>query len=301
MMNPVETPETDYSPPAAAWSSWGGLLGDAIFLADRPHRIIVRRNLAFAFPQWTRREVAACTRRVFRHIGQTMAEILAAPRMSRRGRLHHAAAAGEHHLDRTLAEGTGVILVSAHLGNWEVGLQDLGRRIARPIGIVVRPVTPGVLDRWVNRRRTRSGNRIIYKKNAFPEMLKTVRGGGVVALMVDMSVRKQSVPVEFFGHRARASHAAALLAARSKAAILPMFSYRGSDGRLTGEIGAPVAVSRSRNLKSDIQKNTQVLTDIVEAAIRKRPDQYFWVQKRWKDYHPELYPGYRPRPFAFNE
>jgi KDO2-lipid IV(A) lauroyltransferase len=132
-------------------------------------------------------------------------------------------------------------------------------------------------------------------------MLKTVRDGGIIALMVDMSVRKQSVPVTFFGHRTRASHAAALLAARSKVTILPLFSYRGSDGRLTGHIGPPVPLVKSRNFKSDLRQNTQALTDIVEAMIRRHPDQYFWIQKRWKDYHPELYPGYRPRPGAFKD
>ncbi len=280
---------------------WGSLLGDLIFRLDRPHRIIVRHNLGFAFPEWTQEQVAACTRRVFRNIGRTIAELSRAALGARHGKLHHGSATGAHHLTHALAQGTGIILVSAHLGNWEIGLQDLGSRLERPIGLVVRPISPAILDRWWNRQRSRSGNQIIYKKNAFPAMMKTMRDGGIVALMVDMSVRKQSVPVRFFGHRARASHAAALLAARSKAVILPLFSYRSPDGRLAGEIGPPVPVCRSRNLKSDLKQNTQALTDIVEAAIRRHPDQYFWIQKRWKDYHPELYPGYRPRPVALED
>ena len=287
--------------PMVATARWGGLLGDLIFRLDRSHRVIARRNLSFAFPGWSREQVAACSRQVFRNIGRTIAELSRAAVRSRRGILHHGSATGTHHLYQALDQGTGIILVSAHLGNWEIGLQDLGSGLAKPIGLVVRPISPAFLDRWVNRQRSRSGNQIIYKKNAFPAMMKTMREGGIIALMVDMSVRKQSVPVRFFGHRARASHAAALLAARSKAIILPLFSYRGPDGRLAGEIGPPVPITRSRNLKRDLKQNTQTLTDIVEAAIRRHPDQYFWIQKRWKDYHPELYPGYRPRPLALED
>lgn len=280
---------------------WGALLGDLLFRLDPGHRLIARNNLRFAFPEWPPQQVEACTRRVFRNIGRTLTEMGLSIMRGRHDRQHHGAVAGEHHFVQALAKGTGIILVSAHLGNWEIGLQDLAYRLKQPIGVVVRPLTPAVLDRRLNRWRSRSGIRIIYKKNAFPAMLKTVRDGGIIALMVDMSVRKQSVPVTFFGRRARASHAAALLAARAKVTILPLFSYRGADGRLVGDIGPPVPLVRSRNFKSDLKQNTQTLTDIVEAVVRSHPDQYFWIQKRWKDYHPELYPGYRPRPGLFND
>ncbi|MFO7709574.1 MAG: hypothetical protein R6V84_15515 [Desulfobacterales bacterium] len=279
-------------------ASWGGLLGEVLFRLDRPHRIIARRNLGFAFPEWTKRQVASCARRVFRNLGKTLIEIAGASTASPPEIMSRCRVTGESHLHQALAQGDGVILVSAHLGNWEIGLQYLACRFRKPIGLVVRPLTPASLDRLVNRWRGRFGNRIIYKKQAFPAMMKTVREGGITALMVDMSVRKQSVPVHFFGHRARASHAAALLAARSGAALLPLFSHRGLDGRLVIDIGPLVSVRRSRNLKNDLRQNTQILTDLVETAVRRHPDQYLWVQKRWKDYHPQLYPGYRPRPGA---
>ncbi len=280
---------------------WGGLLGDLLFRLDRDHRVIARNNLRFAFPEWPPQRVEECTRRVFRNIGRTLVEMCREMIRGRHDRQHHGSVTGENHFAQALAKGTGIILVSAHLGNWEIGLQDLAYRLEKPIGVVVRPLSPAGLDRRVNRWRSRSGIRIIYKKNAFPAMLKTVRDGGIIALMVDMSVRKQSVPVTFFGRRARASHAAALLAARAKLTILPLFSYRGTDGRLVGEIGPPVPLVRSRNFKSDLKQNTQALSDIVEAMVRRHPDQYFWIQKRWKDYHPELYPGYRQRPGVFND
>jgi Kdo2-lipid IVA lauroyltransferase/acyltransferase len=166
---------------------------------------------------------------------------------------------------------------------------------------VVRPLVPPWLDRWVNQARSRFGNHLIDKKHGFPKMLKAVRMGGIVALMVDLSSRKQSVAVDYFGRRTRVSPAAAMLAARCRASIIAAFTTRNPDGSFSIEIPPPVQVQRSGNLKNDLRCNAQRITDLVETAVRKHPDQYLWLQKRWKDYYPHLYPGYRPRPMPLED
>ncbi len=202
---------------------------------------------------------------------------------------------------RALEDKRGIILVSAHLGNWEIGLQYLACHFGKRVHIVVRPLVPRWLDRRVNQARTRFGNHLISKRKAFPKMLKAIREEGIVALMVDLSSRKQSVAVDYFGHRTRVSPAAAMLAARCGAPIIAAFTFRNPDGSFTIEVSAPVAVRRSGSLKNDLTYNSQRITDIVEQAVRKHPDQYFWMQKRWKDYYPHLYPGYRPRSLPIGE
>ncbi len=273
----------------------GGLIGEWVYRLDRPHRCIVHRNLKFAYPSWTEGQLTATAKRVFQNFGISILEVLQLLNMSRSDVLARCSLTGEEHMLNAIAARRGVILVSGHLGNWEFGLQFLACRFNMPIHLVVNPVSPRELNRWVNRLRTRFGNRIIEKKKAFPAMRKATREGGIVALMVDLSRLKQSVEVAFFGHRARASHAAALLATRCGATVMPVFSHRSAEGRIAIELGPPLIFQRSPSLKEDLKHNTQVLTDKVEAAVRKHPDQYLWVQKRWKDYHPHLYPGYRPR------
>jgi KDO2-lipid IV(A) lauroyltransferase len=280
---------------------WGGVLGELVYWLDIPHRRIVTRNLRFAYPAWPESQLGAVARRMFRNFGMSIMEILALLRMSRGDVLARCSLTGEEHLLQALSKGRGVVLVSGHLGNWEVGLQYLACRFNTPILLVVTPFWPRSVDAWATRLRTRFGNRVIDRKKAFPAMRQTIRDGGIVALMVDISRLKQSVEVAFFGHRARASHAAALLATRGGATVMPVFSHRTAEQRIAIELGPPLIFPRSRDLKEDLRRNTQVLTDRVEAAVRQHPDQYFWVQKRWKDYHPYLYPGYRPRTGRLEE
>ena len=274
----------------------GNLLGELAYRTDRRHRIIVQHNLKFAFPSWEEHRIAEVSRRVFHNIGKTLTEMIHCTRMSPDDIRARCRLKGEEHFLSALEAGRGIILVSAHLGNWEIGLQYLACHLGKRVHLVVRPLAPRRLDRWVNHARTRFGNHLISKKQAFPKMLKAARENGIVALMADLSSRKQSVAVDYFGRRARTSPAAALLAARCRAPIIAAFTTRNPDGSFSIEISPPIAVQRSGNLKDDLRRNTQRITDIVEMAVRAHPDQYLWLQKRWKEYYPYLYPGYRPRP-----
>lgn len=280
---------------------WGSMLGELGFRLGRPYRAIAQRNVQFAFPSWQTRQIVEVSRRAFHNFGMTLTEMVQWAHLPPSAILSRCRLSGEDHFRRALEHKRGIILVSAHLGNWEIGLQYLAYHLGKRVHIVVRPLAPRWLDRSVNRARTRFGNHLIAKKKAFPKMLKAIREDGIVALMVDLSSRKQSVAVDYFGHRTRVSPAAAMLAARCAAPILAAFTLRNPDGSFTIEVSAPVAVQRSGRLRNDLACNSQRITDIVEQAVRKHPDQYLWMQKRWKDYYPHLYPGYRPRPHSLDE
>jgi Kdo2-lipid IVA lauroyltransferase/acyltransferase len=271
------------------------LLGDLIYAMDRRHRIIVRHNLEFAFPHWTGSQVSHITRQTFRNLGRLVVEIFQLSYLSRDEILDRCHLTGAEHFQQALDSKRGMVLVSAHLGNWEIGLQYLSCRFNRPILLVVQPFSPPPLDRWIRTIRARFGNRIISKKRALPEMMKTNRQGGIVALMVDVSRRKASVAVNFFNQRVRANYASALMAVRCNSPVVAAFSTRNADGSFSIDIPPPIDIKRSGDLKHLLKSNTQLITDVAETAIDRQPDQYMWMQKRWKDYHPYLYPGYRSR------
>jgi KDO2-lipid IV(A) lauroyltransferase len=151
------------------------------------------------------------------------------------------------------------------------------------------------LDRRIHRSRTRFGIRIINKKGALPEMRQTLRRGGVLGLLVDQSRRSEGVDVTFFGHKVTATPAAAFLAIRCNSLVLPIFCTREASGHLTIEVKSPLEMKRTGDIRSDVQTNTQMITDAVEKAIRKYPEQWLWVHKRWKKYNPHLYPEYQAR------
>ena len=273
----------------------GRLLGRCVYVLDGPHRRIVRRNLEFAHPRWSREKITRISRGVFQNLGTTFLEICQLATMSRQDLLSRVEVEGAEHLEAALERKKGVIVVGAHLGNWEMGLQCVCCLLQQPILGVAKKIRLESLNRQVHRIRTRFGIKVIYKKGALPEMRGILRQGGVLALLVDQSRRSEGVEVTFFGQRVTATPAVAFLSLRCQSPVLPMFCIRQPDGRLFLEVKAPLEMKRTGDLRADVQTNTQLITDVVEQAVRRYPDQWLWAHKRWKKYYPHLYPEYLER------
>lgn len=273
----------------------GKILGGVVYLMDVPHRRIVRRNLQFAHPHWTREQVKTISRRVFQNLGISFVEFLQTATLSRKQLLSRLRVEGLENLQTALEGKNGLIVVSAHLGSWETGLLFLSCYIRQPILGVAKKIRFAALNRWVLRIRSQYGIKIVYKKGALDEMRRMLRQGGVIGLLVDQSRRSEGVDVNFFGHRVTATPSAAFLSIRCKSPVLPIFCVRDNSGQLTVMVQSPLEMKRTGDLRSDIQVNTQAITDVVEKAVHQYPDQWFWVHKRWKKYYPELYPEYQAR------
>ena len=273
----------------------GRLVGSAAYRVDVPHRRIVRRNLKFTHPDWTATKIETLSRRVFQNLGISLLESLQLATLSREQLLGRIRVVGRKNLQTALQSKNGFIIVSAHLGSWETGMLWLGCYADKPILGVAKKIRFAPLNRWVHRLRTRFGIEIVDKKGAMPEMRRMLRRGGIVGLLVDQSRRSEGVDVDFFGHRVTTTPAAAFLAIRCNSPVLPIFCVRDDSGRLTVVVQSALEIKRSGDLRSDIQSNTQAITAVVEKAVRRYPDQWFWVHKRWKKYYPHLYPEYQAR------
>jgi KDO2-lipid IV(A) lauroyltransferase len=273
----------------------GKILGGVAYLTDVPHRRIVRRNLQFAHPHWTRDQIKTMSRQVFQNLGISFVEFLQTTTLSRKQLLSRLRVEGLENLQTALESKNGLIFVSAHLGSWETGLLFISCYIRQPILGVVKKIRFAPLNRWVLQMRSLYGIKIVYKKGALNEMRRMLRQGGVIGLLVDQSRRSEGVDVNFFGHWVTATPSAAFLSIRCKSPVLPIFCVRDNRGRLTVMMQPPLEMKRTGDLRSDIQTNTQIITDVVEKAVRQYPDQWFWVHKRWKKYYPDLYPEYQAR------
>lgn len=273
----------------------GRIVGTLAYLIDAPHRRIVRTNLRLAFPGWSSEKIRRTSKRVFQHLGATFVEICQLAAYSKSDVMDRVRVVGAQHWRQALAKNQGLILVSAHLGNWEFGTQYAACFMQRPTLGVVKKIRFNPLNQWVHNLRTRFGIHIIYKKGALPDMRQSLRRGEVVGLLVDQSRRKEGIDVNFFGHRVPATPAAAFLGLRCKSPILPMFCIREASGQMTIHVQQPLELKRSGDLRADVQANTQLITDAVERMIRLYPEQWFWVHKRWKKYYPHLYPQYQLR------
>lgn len=267
----------------------GSAIGRALGLLDRPHRRIVRRNLAFAYPDMDESQRRRLEGRVFRNYGMSLFELFQMGFMqpedvARRMRFY-----GIENFREALLRRRGVIAVSAHLGSWELGMQALPCVFGTHLTAVAKKFKSNFVENWIHSVRTRFGNAILYKKDSLADMTQILRSGGILAILIDMARRKDGVDVQFYGRKATATPAVAMLALRCRAAVLPTFSLREPDGRIGIHAEPEIEMRRTRNLRADLVTNTQRITDVVEGMVRRYPEQWFWLMRRWKEHYPELY------------
>jgi KDO2-lipid IV(A) lauroyltransferase len=179
-----------------------------------------------------------------------------------------------------------VILISAHLGNWEMSAQFVSGLVKSSFVAVARKIRFKPFERWVNGLRTRFGGELIDKKGAMPAMRSALSQGKVLGILIDQG--GEGATAKFFGHDVQAHAAVALLALRSRCPVIPAFCVREANGfRII--LDSPLHLKRTSDLRADIQTNIQLMMDAVEKAIRAYPDQWFWFHKRWKAFYPQLY------------
>ncbi|OEU64760.1 MAG: hypothetical protein BBJ57_03025, partial [Desulfobacterales bacterium PC51MH44] len=242
---------------------------------------------------WTPSHIKKTSQRVFQNIGITVIEIYQMICLSEEEILNKVQIKGEANLHNALKEEKGVILISAHLGNWEIMPLYWSLYFKTPIAVVARQIRNNIFNRWIDRLRTRFGNRVIDKEGALPEMTRTLRQNKMLGILIDQGTKSSlGVKITFFNKFVTATPAAVLLAMRCKSPVLPVFCTRNDDGILTITVEPPLSLERTNDLRADLKTNTQIIMDAIEKAVREYPEQWFWVHKRWKKYYPQLYPEY---------
>jgi Kdo2-lipid IVA lauroyltransferase/acyltransferase len=185
------------------------------------------------------------------------------------------------------ARGRGVLVATAHLGNWELSAFTHAY-MTGPMSIVVRPLDNARLDRFVEARRALSGNTPIRKKEAAREILGALKSGGAVGILIDQNVMaSEGVFVDFFGRKACAGTAFVKFAHHTGAAVVPGFAlWEEKERRYVLRFYPEVPMS------GDVQADTQRVHSLLEEIIREYPDQWLWIHRRWKTRpagEPDLY------------
>ena len=260
----------------------GKALGRLAWLADRRHRSIAIENIERAYgAEMTKREARETARKVFENIAITSMEFMRVPWLKARDLEGYVECEGLENLEKALEKKRGVIGITAHLGNWELLAAYFGLS-GFSMDIVIREMDNPLVERFVSWVRTRSGNNMVYKRRAMRQLIRTLSENGVVGILLDQNVtRSEGVFVDFFGTPACTNKGPALLAASSGAPVLPSFIYRtGKTHRAV--IGEEIKLSDTGDRNRDAQTNTARFTKAIEEAVRKHPEQWFWVHRRWK-------------------
>lgn len=260
----------------------GNGLGRAWSALDRRHLAIATDNLRRAFPEWTDERVQSCARGVYRHFARTALDLAWLPNRSREELLALVDAAGLEHAEAASRAGRGCIYVGAHFGNWEVHAIAHGFR-GYPVSVLARPLDNPRLDHRLNALRQMSGNVVLYKQRALPEILRALRSGRGVAILVDQNVQEgDGIFVDFFGRPAATTTVAAALAVKTGCPLVPVRAVALPDGRYRAICDPPIEWTPSGDRTRDIARLTQRMTTIIEGWIREQPEQWLWMHRRWK-------------------
>lgn len=261
----------------------GAMLGSIVFHILRIRRRVALKNLRLAFRNTLgEREIRRIAARLYRNIGRSLVELLRFPLLTPERVRELVSFDHVERLDRVARSGKGAILLTGHFGNWELMASAIAHR-TRPFGVLVAPLKNRPIDDLAHVYR-RAGQLLpIPTGTSVRELLRRLRRGEFVGLVADQDAGRDGLFVEFFGRPASTAQGPALLARREHLPILMSFIVREPGGRhrvffepvpdeLSGDSAHPAAIRRI----------TEYYTHMLESYVRRYPDHWFWVHRRWK-------------------
>lgn len=260
----------------------GRSLGRLGYRVAGKHRKIALDNLERAFgDSLTPAEKEAIAKKVFENLSSMLFEFTRIPWLNRERLDGIVECEGIERLNAALKKEKGVIVITGHMGNWELMAAYLALN-GYIMDIVVRDPDSPAFDSFIRWVRSRPGNRIISKHKSMRKLLKRLSENGIAGILVDQNVtHSEGFFVDYFGTLACANKGPALLAAASGAVALPVFIVReGDKHRII--IKDEIALTSTGDKERDAIENTAKFTKAVEDIVREHPSDWFWVHRRWK-------------------
>lgn len=266
-----------------------------IWAIDRKHRRIARINLRIAFPEMGEREARRIIRCAYRRLGTSAAEFVHIPKMDDRYIREHFRIEGLEHLrDSMEREGRPSMVMTGHFGNWEL-LSHVYGTVVAPAAFIVKPLRSPILDAIVTERRQWAGSTVIRQTDSAKVVMKFLRRKILVGILIDQNVdRHKGVLVDFFGRKTYTTDGIARLALAMRAAVHPGFIFGDPSRKFrhTIRFGPAVSIDYRAPREEEVPRVTRRCNEQLEKAIREAPDQWIWIQPRWKSRHedePDVY------------
>jgi KDO2-lipid IV(A) lauroyltransferase len=243
-----------------------------------------------AFPEKSHTEVKKLGRQNFTMLGKNAGDVLRSSKVKNLEQLEKFLVThGLENYEKAHARGKGVIFLTCHLGAFDLQITNMAMRGLDP-NIIGTPLKDKRLnDLLWNYRNLHGAIAIARGKETF-RMIKVLKSGGSVALLIDQDTRVKTVFVDFFGMQAATPIGATVLALKTGAAVVPTYIYLGDDGKQHMHLLPEIPMVITGNEEVDVRENTQVLTKFIEEKIREHPEQWVWMHERWKT-RPEAVDG----------
>jgi Kdo2-lipid IVA lauroyltransferase/acyltransferase len=259
-----------------------GRIGVVAYLILQKYRKITLDNLHLALgEEKTKEELRRIARSVFENLGKNAFELVRSPRINSKNIDRLVEIENPEIAREAFAKGNGIIIITAHIGNWELMASTL--RLKGYPGVTVgRRIYFDKYDKYLNRLRKIQDVDVIYRDESPRRILKVLKENRIVGIVADQDVDSvEGVFVSFFGKDAYTPAGPAALAKVSGASLIPTFIVR-VDGRHKLVFEEPIELVDTGDRQEDLIANTQKWSDVVESYIRQYPEQWVWMHRRWK-------------------
>lgn len=250
---------------------------------DRKHSRLISANLKAAFPEKSPLELNQIKKAVYRHVVAILFEIIRTfARNDVASILDKSSIRNAERLTDALKKNAGLLVISAHFGNWEWIPLLLSRYLGKPINSIARPMDNPLIEKKVTEFREFCGSAIIHKQGSLRKIITRLGKNEIVYMLVDLNtVLREAIFVDFFSRKAATGTAVAQLHLKRGIPVIPVFlHYR--DGRIVLDVLEEIDFQKTGDLKQDVSRYTRRLNALIEDAIRKNPEQWFWFHNRWK-------------------
>ena len=271
------------SMPRPVARAMGIAIAQTVYLLHVRLRRVGMLNLSMALPDKSRREHRRILRGEFTSLGRQFAEVCLFSRYTRENVSQIVVYEGFENYERAYNRGKGVLFLTAHLGGWELSAFTHSLH-GHPLHIVMRPLDNLRLDRLIREYRTMHGNTTVEKDDFVRGLLSAMKAGETVGILMDTNMTPpQGVFVPFFGIPACTASGVARIALRTDAAVVPGFTiWDRALRKYRLRFDPAVNLIRTGNDDADVIANTALFTKIIEDYVRRYPDQWLWVHRRWK-------------------
>jgi KDO2-lipid IV(A) lauroyltransferase len=246
-------------------------------------RRVGERNLDLALPQLSSKEKETILKNLFRYLGWQMVEFCRMRRYTPENTRNLLRTEGLEHYEAAKARGKGVLILTGHLGAWELS-SFYHSLMGHPMGMVIRRLDNTYLDAYVNHIRCLYGNRVLHKDDYARGLLKAMHEGSAVGILMDTNMTPpQGVFAPFFGISACTGSGLARVALKTGAAVLPGFCiWEPEEQKYVLHFGPELVFKQTDDPEADILAATAQCNAVLESWIRRYPDQWLWIHRRWK-------------------
>ena len=261
----------------------GAGLGLAGYYVSSSRRAVALDNLRHAFPDQSHAELQAIAKRSFMNYGSTLMEFFWIPALKEPmlDEIFHPSQFSL--MVEAAGRGKGGVFLTGHIGNWELLALASSRFTKGHFTIIVQTQSNKLFDEEINRNRTKFGNRVVPMGISIREILKTLQQGGMIAIAGDQSGAKEGVYVDFFGRSVATHQGPAVFALKCRVPLLLALTFRRPDGSFDAEIQEIPVGDLQEYSEANVLELTRRHTAALEAAIRRQPEQWLWMHRRWKN------------------